>query len=48
VPTSSFNAQASLATHTTHFVADGPTFTTSVKRLSSQTIVFRAVPADAP
>jgi hypothetical protein len=48
VPTSGFNANASKATHTTHFVADGPTFTTTVTKHADQTVIFRAVPANAP
>lgn len=48
VPTSAFNANAGQATHATPFVAEGPTFTTAVTRSSGTTVVFRAVPADAP
>jgi hypothetical protein len=48
VPTSRFNAQAAMATKVTAIVASGPTFVTTVSRLSTQTIVFRAVPATAP
>lgn len=48
VPTTAFNANGSQATHATSFVAEGATYTTTVTRTSNQTVVFRAVPADAP
>jgi len=49
IPTSSFNANAKQATFTTPFVASGPSYAYGVPpRVSSQTIVFRAVPASAP
>jgi hypothetical protein len=48
VPTSRFNARAAMASVVTPIVAGGPTFVTTVEKLSSQTIVFRAVPATAP
>ncbi len=48
VPTSNFNANAGLATQTLSFVATGPTYTSVVEALSSDTIAFRAVPATAP
>ncbi len=48
VPTESFNARSGSATYVASFVADGPTYATSVTRDSDITVVFRAVRADAP
>ncbi len=48
VPASAFNASARRASHATSFVATGASFTSTVVRPSSMTVVFRAVPADAP
>jgi hypothetical protein len=48
VPTSAFNAQASMASKVTHFTATGATFVATVMTTSTETVVFRAVPACAP
>jgi hypothetical protein len=48
VPVENFNANASLATRMTHFIAGGPTFQQTVTRTSNQIVVFRCVPASAP
>jgi hypothetical protein len=48
VPTSRFNAQAGMAARVTPILAEGPTFVTRVDRSSRQTVVFRAVPQEAP
>ena len=48
VPTRGFNAAAAAATHVTRFTATEATYTHVVKRISSQVVVFRCVPASAP
>ena len=48
VPTSHFNANASMATATTPFTPSSNTYVTSVTKSSQKTVVFRAVPASAP
>jgi hypothetical protein len=48
VPTSSFNAKASMATSVTSFVAGGSSYDITVARTAFQTVVFRAVSASAP
>jgi hypothetical protein len=48
VPVADFNANAAMATHVTHFVASGPSYTQSVTAPSERSVVFRCVPADAP
>jgi hypothetical protein len=48
VPTSGFNAHASMATHATPFKPTGGSFTETVTFASNQVVVFRAVPASAP
>jgi len=49
IPTSNFNAEHSKASGVTHFVAQSTTYTTQVfSRASSEIVVLRAVPANAP
>jgi hypothetical protein len=49
IPTSNFNMHSDEASHITSFVAAGDDYVAAaVTRLSSEIVVFRAVPADAP
>jgi hypothetical protein len=49
VPIKDFNAQASLATSVTTFTATSSTYTQTLNSISSsEVVVFRAVPVDAP
>ena len=49
IPTSNFNMQSGKASHITSFVASGSEYVAdAVSRLSTEIVVFRAVPADAP
>lgn len=48
VPSANFNANAAMASATTRFTASGTTYTARVSVLSSDTVVFRCVPATAP
>jgi hypothetical protein len=50
VPTRNFNHNSSMATHVTPFTATGTgsTYVQTVTRRSTQIVVFRAVPANAP
>jgi hypothetical protein len=48
VPTSDFNANASMATAVTRFTAAGSTYTQQVTLTSDKIVVFRAVPANGP
>ena len=48
VPVQDFNANASLATHVTNFIAGAATFQQTVTTTSGKIIVFRCVPASAP
>jgi hypothetical protein len=48
VPSANFNANAKMASATVRFTATGATYVTSVSVLSSDTVVFRCVPATAP
>jgi hypothetical protein len=49
IPTGNFNLQSGAASHITAFVASGADYVANaVTRLSSEIVVFRAVPADAP
>jgi hypothetical protein len=49
IPASNFNMQSGKASHVTSFVALGADYVAgAVTRLSSEIVVFRAVPADAP
>jgi hypothetical protein len=49
IPSSNFNMQSGAASHITSFIATGADYVADpVTRLSSEIVVFRAVPADAP
>jgi hypothetical protein len=47
VPTSSFNAQAALASSVTPLTGPGP-YAVTLRALSSDKVIFRCVPESAP